>query len=188
MIVKIDKSCSPKKDPIEETKNLLKSNKSIAICTVLDDYSEVLELERLLNEMGLECEISDFKGKFQITTAKGNPEAPIKVNNNFLLYIDKSYENSTRLEEEFLEDYFNNLSKLLIIPKFIVLINDGVKLLKHKNYLSNLIELKKLGTEILICEKSLDFFSINYENQLGNPVKLSEIISVQLNSDKIIKL
>lgn len=188
MIVKIDKSCSPKKDPIEETKNLLKSNKSIAICTVLDEYSEVLELERLLNEMGLECEISDFNGKFQITTAKGNPEAPPKINNNFLLYIDKNYENEGKLKQEFLEEYLETINNLSIIPKYMVLINEGVNLLKNESCMEYFIKLKKLGTEILIYEKSLEFFSINYKNQLGNPVKLCKIISVQLNSDKTIKL
>jgi len=190
MFIRVDKSCSLNQDPIEQTKDLLKSNKNIAICTILENYCEVAELEKLLNEMGLEYEIEDFNGRFQITTSKGNLDSELKTNNHYLLYLDKNFIGKDNdLGTFLLNEYFKKLLKSPFIPRYIILINEAVLLINSNlKIFEYLRSLNKLGTNILICEKSLDFFNIEAIDGFGLIVNMDEIIKAQLNSEKIIKL
>ena len=190
MFIRVDKSCSLHNDPIEQTKDLLKSNKNIAICTILETYVEVAELEKLLNEMGLDYEIEDFNGRFQVTTSKGNLESELKTNNHYLLYLDKNHmgENN-ELGNFLLVEYFRKLLKSPFIPRYIILINEAVLLINpNLKLFEYLRSLNKLGTSILVCEKSVNFFNISNNDGVGTLVTMEEIIKAQLNSEKIIKL
>lgn len=190
MYVRVDKSCSVNNDPIEETKCLLKNNKNIAICTIVENYTEVSELEKLLNEMGLDYEIEDFNGKFKITTSKGSFDKELKTNNHYLLYLDKNYLGSNNELGRFLIiEYFKTLINSPFIPRYIIFINEAVQLLNPNLKIFDYIHiLCNLGTNILICEQSLTFFNIDYKEGIGKIVPVNEIIKAQLNSDKIIKL
>lgn len=188
MFIKIDKNRSNTDNPIEETKNLLKTNKNIVICTVLENTSQVIELERLLNDMGLEYETKKFQDSFQITTLKGILQKDLRTNNHYLVYLDKNYIGTmNKFGEELMLEYLEDLLNSAFIPSQLILVNQGTLLIKHQSKSYNMVKaLEELGVSVFICSKSAKHFQI--KPSIGQMISLEEIIRLQLKAEKIIKI
>ncbi len=89
-----------------------------------------------------------------------------------------------------IKKYLYKLSEFAIIPKTIILINEAVLFLteqknEERNYLKKLYE---RGTEILICEESINYLKISQEVLFGKLVSMETIIENQIVATKLIKL
>lgn len=190
MFIKVEKDNITCKDPIEETKTLLKNNNNIVICTKLENSAQVAEMEKLINDLGLEYEVKEQDDYYQLTTIKGTVERDVRTNNHYLLYIDKDYLGENKdLGTLLLYDYLFELLNSPFIPNLMILVNEGVLLLNQKSEVYRVIQsLEKIGINIFVCAKSLNYFHIPHDDILGNIINMDGIIKVQLKAEKIIKI
>lgn len=190
MFVKVEKNCTNCKDPIEETKNLLKNNVNIIICTKLENNTQVIEMEKLINDLGLEYEIKEIDNYYQLTTVKGIIQRELRTNNHYLLYLDRGYMGvDTNLGALLLNEYLEELLDSPFIPNQLLLINEGVLILNPNLGIYKTLEaLEKIGVNIFICIKSLNYYHVAPKEIIGNTITMDEIIKLQLKAEKIIKL
>lgn len=190
MFVRVEKNCTNCKDPIEETKNLLKNNVNIIICTKLESNSQVIEMEKLINDLGLEYEIKEIDNHYQLTTVKGIVQREVRTNNHYLLYLDRDYIGVDKnLGALLLNEYLEELLNSSFIPNQLLLINEGVLILNPNLAIYKTLEaLEKIGVNIFICVKSLNYYHIDPKGIIGNTLAMDEIIKLQLKAEKVIKL
>lgn len=74
-------------------------------------------------------------------------------------------------------------------PDMIVLYNSGVKLLsKESLYLDALYGLEESGVEVIACGTCLDHYGIDSELKVGRRSDMVEIVSIMMDSEKVITI
>lgn len=74
-------------------------------------------------------------------------------------------------------------------PDMIVLYNSGVKLLsKESMFLDALYGLEESGVEVIACGTCLDHYSIDSELKVGRRSDMVEIVSIMMDSEKVITI
>ncbi len=86
-----------------------------------------------------------------------------------------------------------NYFKLLVadgrLPRIIVFYNGGVQLLNEKSPAVEVLkELQYKGVQLLACKTCVDFYDLTDKIKVGNVGTMSDIMTLQVNADKIINL
>ena len=108
---------------------------------------------------------------------------------NILLFISSRYIGSADKELGciLIQKYLQNLLRMHVLPKYIVLINEAVFLsLQSSNCYKILKRLQARNVEILICSESTCYFKIDNKTDLGRECDMTEIIEKQFSASKII--
>lgn len=86
-------------------------------------------------------------------------------------------------------NYFKILNDDNRLPSFIVLYNEGVKLLTPDcPVVERLKALEERGVKIIVCSTCLAYYGIADKIQFGIKATMMDIITLQSKSDKIINL
>lgn len=115
----------------------------------------------------------------------------LQENNNTIISFSSftTYGLEKALGEKIIENYIKSLTKMEILPKYIIL-NGETVCLALNNSTAN-IYLKKLqdrGIEILISDISVEYYGIRGDIVVGEIVSLKEILEKKLSSTKLINL
>lgn len=97
------------------------------------------------------------------------------------------FEHGITLMQEYFEAWINNVC----LPEYLMFINSGVKLLtRNSNVVEYLEEFQKKGVKILYSKESVEYYNFYglIEESLGRQVNLNEIIKVEMEIEKIIKI
>ena len=85
--------------------------------------------------------------------------------------------------------FFYTLAESDDIPKYILFMNDGVKVpTLNEQAIEHLKELQKLGVNILVCGTCLSFYGLDNKLSVGAVSNMYEIISAMKEVEKVISL
>ncbi len=109
------------------------------------------------------------------------------------LVVDKEVLGSEDFEHGIflIKEFFRFWSENTCAPTYILLFSTGVKLItKNSPVIEYIKELKDRGSTILYSCESADHFNFGsqIEDGLASDVTMNEIIKVQMNLDKVIKI
>lgn len=93
------------------------------------------------------------------------------------------------LSEILTKMYFFTLKEGTDIPKYILFMNDGVKVTTSDGQvIDHLKELSKRGTEILVCGACLNFYELTDLLKVGTISNMYDITEAMNNVDKVITI
>lgn len=177
--------------PIIMAKNALKEIESGEVEIAVDNKTSLENLEKMSIELGYLYTVESVDDIFKIVITKNNnlKQNDLTESNNVVV-LDSLYmgNGDKELGKILMKGFIYTLSEIEIIPKTILLYNEGVKLItKDSEVLEDLINLEKRGVEILACGTCLDFYKIPKTLLVGSVTNMYTIIERELKSDKVIK-
>ncbi len=96
---------------------------------------------------------------------------------------------SEELGVKLITNYFKLLLADSRLPRIIVFYNGGVQLLSSDSPAINALQdLQNRGVQLLACKTCIDFYGLTDKIQVGNVGTMSDIMTLQVNADKIINL
>ncbi len=96
---------------------------------------------------------------------------------------------SEELGVELITNYFKLLLADGRLPRIIVFYNGGVRLLSNDSPAIDVLQkLENKGVHLLACKTCIDFYGLIDKIQVGNVGTMSDIMTLQVNADKIINL
>ncbi len=96
---------------------------------------------------------------------------------------------SEELGVELIINYFKLLLADGKLPRIIVFYNGGVQLLSCDSPASAILqELQNKGVQLLACKTCVNFYGLTNKIRVGNVGTMSDIMTLQVNADKIINL
>ena len=110
---------------------------------------------------------------------------------NWAVFIGKEIigAGSEELGKNLMKMFFYTLSESEDIPKYILFMNDGVKVpTLNEQAAEHLRDLEKKGTEILVCGACLNFYNIEDKLAVGKVSNMYDITNAMKEMGKVITL
>ncbi len=95
---------------------------------------------------------------------------------------------SAELGNILMRGFFRQLKEGEVLPKKIIFINNGVKLLIDEEVLESLTSLEERGVELLACGTCLDYYGLLDKIRAGQISNMKEIKDVLMGSDEVVTL
>jgi len=111
--------------------------------------------------------------------------------NRYVVFItsDQLGTGEKELGKILIKAFLNTLWEAESKPERIVFMNDGVKLsVEGSEVLETLLLLEKDGVEILTCGTCLAYYNLTEEFRIGKISNMREIVSVLLDTPRLIKI
>lgn len=106
-----------------------------------------------------------------------------------LITTDKLGEGDDVLGKKLMISYIDTLSEEDKVPKAIIFLNSGVKLVTEGSKIIEGIKLlEEKGVKIFVSKMSLDSYGLQDKLLVGNMVDMSSIVTMMNSSDDLIKL
>lgn len=196
MYIEIDaRGLACPKPVINTKKELDKIQEGIVIVTVDNEIAKenILKLVNSLNCEGkiikeekdlISIEIK--KGENVIIDDKKEPELEDKC---IFISSDKMGKGNDELGDVLIKGFIYTLTEAKPYPKYIVLVNSGVKLTtENQATVDNLKILEEGGTEILSCGTCLDYYDVKEKLQVGSVTNMYAIVDIMKNSSQTISI
>lgn len=108
---------------------------------------------------------------------------------SILITSEKLGESNDELGLILMEEYFELLNECEQLPKQILFLNSGVKLLsKDSKILEEIRMLHKKGVSILLNDTSLNYYNLGEEITFGEIISMYDMLIVMKRTKKLIKL
>lgn len=172
----------------------------------VDNSIAVQNLQKLANSQGiavtLEEDIDLYKVYFSKNSSKTNEaeecnkilEISEKINRNletWSIFIGKEIigAGNEELGKSLMKMYFYTISEGDNLPKSILFMNDGVKVVTlNEQAVEHLMSLEKKGVEILVCGTCLNFYGLEEKLKVGKVSNMYDITNSMKESSKVITL
>lgn len=82
--------------------------------------------------------------------------------------------------------FIHTLSQEKVLPKGIIFINSGVKLLTEEELVDDFKRLEKAGVQLFPCGTCLDYYELKEKLQVGRVSNMKEIVSLLTGPDLIV--
>jgi selenium metabolism protein YedF len=196
MLIEIDARGLACPKPVVNTKKELdKLEKGIVIVTV-DNSTAKENILKLSSSSNCEAKITkDEENLIVIEIKKGkNVIIENKKNNeleNKCIFIssDKMGEGNDELGDVLIKGFIYTLTEVKPYPKYIVLVNSGVKLTaQNKATIENLKILEESGVEVLSCGTCLDYYGLKEKLQVGCITNMYNIVDIMKNTSQTISI
>ena len=93
------------------------------------------------------------------------------------------------LSHTLLKNYLTLIISEQRIPAYICMYGEGVKVAcKNSGFTDELVKLESMGSKIVICKTCLIFYNLLDKVETGSVGTMLDIIDIQHNSTKLIKL
>jgi selenium metabolism protein YedF len=185
--------------PVVNTKKHFDTISNGISTTIVDNEVAKNNVIKFVENSGFKYEIEEREDLYYITIVKGdgsieNSSATNHAlqNNNEVLTIIVGSEKLGNGDDELglalMKSYLFALSEADIIPKHLIFLNSGVKLVVEDSLvLDSLEKLKDRGVNIQSCGLCLDFYKIKDKLSIGEITNMYAIIEL-MNSSRTIKL
>lgn len=165
----------------------------------VDNSIAVENLKKLANSQGFFTDVKEDKGKFAVVFNKDCEECKEilaqldekSLVGNWAVFIGKEIigAGSEELGKNLMKMFFYTLSESEDIPKYILFMNDGVKVSTlNEQAAEHLRDLEKKGTEILVCGACLNFYNIEDKLAVGKVSNMYDITNAMKEMGKVITL
>lgn len=185
--------------PVVNTKKYFDTISSGTSTTIVDNEVAKNNVIKFVENSGFKYEVEEHDDLYYITIVKGegaieknNAINIAHQNNNEALTIvigsDKLGNGDDELGLALMKSYLFALSEADIIPKHLIFLNSGVKLVVEDSLvLDSLEKLKDRGVNLQSCGLCLDFYKIKDNLRIGEITNMYAIIEI-MNSSRTIKL
>lgn len=178
--------------PIIMTKNALKDIETGDVETSVDNKISIENLEKLAKELGYKYTVSQEGDiyKIIITKTKENEKTMKNDEDNTVVVIDslRMGNGDRELGEVLMKGFIYTLTELEVLPKTILLYNEGVKLIcEGSNSLDDLAKLQDKGVEIMACGVCINYYNLVDKIKVGSITNMYNIVSKQAQGTRVIK-
>ena len=108
---------------------------------------------------------------------------------NYSVFVGKEIigSGSEELGKNLMKMFFYTLSESDDIPKYLLFMNDGVKVpTNNEQAIEHLKELENRGVEILVCGACLNFYNLEEKLEVGKISNMYDITNAMKATDKVI--
>lgn len=165
----------------------------------VDNVIAVENLKKLAKSQGFFVNVNQEDGNFSVIFNKECEEcnavlAEIReksVVGDYAVFIGKDIIGSgaEELGKSLMKMFFYTLSESDNIPKYILFMNDGVKVpTLNDQAIEHLKELQGKGSEILVCGACLNFYNLEEKLEAGKISNMYDITNAMKEASKVISL
>jgi selenium metabolism protein YedF len=189
--------------PIIMTKKVLKEvREGESFIVLTDNQVSFNNLTRFLYDNKTEFKTEELKGEWRLLVTKGNGNPSVKEENftapaiphfekgDFIIVIssDKMGEGDDELGKLLIVNFIKAVKDMDKLPVRIVLYNKGVTLAARTSpVIGNLIQIEKMGVEILLCATCVNYYKLENETGAGILSNMFTIAEAMASAGKIIK-
>ena len=115
----------------------------------------------------------------------------LKIKTSFIVVIDSEFmgRGDEQLGANLLKSFIYTLASSEELPTKIIMYNSGVKLaIDGSAVLTDLKKLQNVGVEIFVNDMSLEYYGLKDKLAVGKLISMSDLIKMQVEARKIIKL
>lgn len=173
-----------------------RGNRNFSI--LVDNDTAVENLKRFGSSNGLELTVSgtapDFEVVFrdaEVAECENGCELMEEDYTSWAVFVGKEGigEGELELGASLLKMFFYTLAQDKDIPTYILFMNEGAKVLvTNDQIVEQLVALKELGSDILVCGACLDYYGIKDQLQIGTVSNMYDIASAMKSVNKVITL
>jgi tRNA 2-thiouridine synthesizing protein A len=185
----VDNSKLPCPQPVINTKKAIEEG--LPVKSIVDNEVAKENVLKLCSKLGLQREVVENGGKFEIIISKGGEELKIKggdLQGTYLIKTKYLGNGDDKLGEGLMKGFIYTLAQREVAPKRIMFVNRGVFLaLKGSQMVEDLKIMEGKGTEILSCGTCLDFYNVKEQLAVGTITNMYDIVE-NLSDDKTITI
>jgi selenium metabolism protein YedF len=188
--------------PIIMTKKVLKEvREGESFIVLTDNQVSFNNLTHFLRDNKTEFKTESMQGEWKLFVTRGNGN-PVKEEDHiaqviphfekgdFIIVIssDKMGEGDDELGKLLIVNFIKAVKDLDKLPPRIILYNKGVTLAaKTSPVIENLIQIEKMGVEILLCATCVNYYKLENETGAGTLGNMFTIAEAMASAGKIIK-
>lgn len=196
MYIEIDaRGLACPKPVINTKKELERIQEGIVVVTVDNEIAKE-NILKLVNSLNCEGKIiREEKDLISIEIKKGenviidDKKAPELEDKCIFISSDKMGKGNDELGDVLIKGFIYTLTEAKPYPKYIVLVNSGVKLTtENQATVDNLKILEEGGTEVLSCGTCLDYYDVKEKLQVGSVTNMYNIVDIMKNSSQTISI
>lgn len=165
----------------------------------VDNSIAVENLKKLANSQGFFTNVKEENGKFSVIFNKDCEKCNEILSQldkktsvgNYSVFVGKEIigSGSEELGKNLMKMFFYTLSESDDIPKYLLFMNDGVKVpTNNEQAIEHLKELENRGVEILVCGACLNFYNLEEKLEVGKISNMYDITNAMKATDKVITL
>lgn len=170
-----------------------------AFIVEVDNAIAVENLKKLAKNQGFYTNVKEENGNFSVIFNKECEECNeilTELENksslgNWAIFIGKEIigAGSEELGKNLMKMFLYTLSESDDIPKYILFMNDGVKVpTNNEQAIEHLKELENKGVEILVCGTCLNFYNLESRLSVGKISNMYDITNAMKETEKVITL
>ena len=190
-------------NPLVAVKNVLKTlSVDDKLNVVVDNIVSAQDLEEMAEQMNLPSQkiqqgtdyvVSLFvkKSFFVPQYDEVKKDETLKIKTSFIVVIDSEFmgRGDEQLGANLLKSFIYTLASSEELPTKIIMYNSGVKLaIDGSAVLTDLKKLQNVGVEIFVNDMSLEYYGLKDKLAVGKLISMSDLIKMQVEARKIIKL
>lgn len=190
-------------NPLVAVKNVLKTlSVDDKLNVVVDNIASAQNLEEMAEQMNLPSQkiqqgtdyvVSLFvkKSFFVPQYDEVKKDETLKIKTSFIVVIDSEFmgRGDEQLGANLLKSFIYTLASSEELPTKIIMYNSGVKLaIDGSAVLTDLKKLQNVGVEIFVNDMSLEYYGLKDKLAVGKLISMSDLIKMQVEARKIIKL
>lgn len=190
-------------NPLVAVKNVLKTlSVDDKLNVVVDNIVSAQNLEEMAEQMNLPSQkiqqgtdyvVSLFvkKSFFVPQYDEVKKDETLKIKTSFIVVIDSEFmgRGDEQLGANLLKSFIYTLASSEELPTKIIMYNSGVKLaVDGSAVLTDLKKLQNVGVEIFVNDMSLEYYGLKDKLAVGKLISMSDLIKMQVEARKIIKL
>lgn len=180
--------------PVINTKKYFESIETGLAEIIVDNEVAKNNLEKLAKNNNMKCSVREEIGRYIVTIEKiDSNDKKLKdgIKSEFSILVSSEFlgEGDEDLGKTLMKSYLYALSEANEMPKKIMFINSGVKLVaKNSSLLESLDKLKLRGVEICSCGICLDFYGLKENLAIGEITNMYAIVEEMNSVGNLIKL
>lgn len=190
-------------NPLVAVKNVLKTlSVDDKLNVVVDNIVSAQDLEEMAEQMNLPSQkiqqgtdyvVSLFvkKSFFVPQYDEVKKDESLKLKSSFIVVIDSEFmgKGDNKLGTNLLKSFIYTLASSEEFPTKIIMYNSGVKLaVDGSAVLADLKKLQNVGVEIFVNDTSLEYYGLKDKLAVGKLISMADLIKIQVEARKIIKL
>jgi len=180
--------------PVILMKKALKEAEGENIREIVDNEISRENLEKMLEELGLEYTSFEENGDFVVQVNRsasdaGSPPRDFISNTVLVIPSDSMGRGSEDLGRILAKNYLYALTESDDLPAKIILYNTGVRLASENGETAaDLKKLEEKGVDVLVCGTCLDFFGLTGSRKAGIISNMYAIVEAEFSAERVISI
>lgn len=180
--------------PVVRMKKALREAGEENIREIVDSKISKENLEKMLDEMGIEYTSYEENGDFVVQVNRsgsgdGPPAAACDKDTVLTISSDTMGRGDDTIGAMLMKNFLYALTESDDLPGKILLYNTGVRLATlDEDAAADLKKLEEMGVAVMVCGLCLDYFSLTEKLKVGSLTNMYAIVAAKMAAQKIIQI